>query len=55
MHIGADICERGVGIRMRDIFAGENRNVAICAMYILFYTTDPIEWDKSVNLSESKT
>jgi hypothetical protein len=34
---------------MGNILAGENGDIAICAMYILFYTTDPIEWDKSAN------
>ena len=34
---------------MRNVLAGENGDIAICAMYILFYTTDPIEWDKSAN------
>jgi len=48
MDISTDICERRVGIRMWNVFSSEDWDIAICAMYVLFYTANPIEWDKSV-------
>jgi hypothetical protein len=50
MNVGADVRERRVGIRMWDVFASEDWNVTICAMYVLLYTTNPIEWDKSARV-----
>jgi hypothetical protein len=34
---------------VRDVLAGEDGDIAICAMYVFLYTTDPIEWDKSAS------
>jgi hypothetical protein len=53
VNVGAHICERRVGIGMRNVLASEDGDIAICAMYILFYTTDPIEWDKLANFQAS--
>jgi hypothetical protein len=47
MDIGANFSKGGVGIGVWYVFASEDWDIAVCAMYILFYTTDPIEWDKS--------
>ncbi|KAI7091849.1 RabGAP/TBC [Hortaea werneckii] len=40
MNIGAGLSERRIRIRVRDVFAGEEWDVAICAMDILFYRGD---------------
>ena len=48
MNIGTDIRERGVGIRMWNILSSEDGDIPVCAMYVFFYTANPIEWDKSV-------
>jgi hypothetical protein len=47
MNVGADIRKRRIGIGMWNVLASEDGDIAICAMYVFFYTTDPIEWDKS--------
>jgi hypothetical protein len=46
MDVGPDVSERRVGVRVRNIFAHEDGNRAICAVYVLLYCTDPIEWGK---------
>jgi hypothetical protein len=33
---------------MWNVFASEDWDIAICAVYVFLYTTNPIEWDKSV-------
>lgn len=53
MHIGTNVCKWRVGIRMRNVLAGEDGNIAVCAMYILLYTTDPKEWEKLVKIQVS--
>lgn len=53
MNVGAHVRERRVGIGMRNVLAGEDWDIAVCAMYIFLYTTDPIEWDKSANFQAS--
>jgi len=50
VNVGAHIRKRRVGVRMRNVLAGEDGNIAICAVYVLLYTTDPIEWDKSASI-----
>jgi hypothetical protein len=46
MNIGAGISKRRIWVRMWNIFAREDGDVSICAMYIFLYMVDPIEWGK---------
>lgn len=55
MDVRANICKWRVGIRMRNILTSKDGDIAICAMYILLYTTNPIEWGKSVNIQKSES
>jgi len=50
VNVGAHIRKRRVRVRVRNVLAGEDGNIAICAMDVFLYTTDPIEWDKSASL-----
>jgi hypothetical protein len=46
VDISACIGEWRIWIRMWNVFACEDWDVAICSMYIFFYMADPIEWGK---------
>ena len=49
VNVGASFRKRRVGVGVRNVLAGKDGDIAICAMYIFLYTTDPIEWDKSAS------
>lgn len=46
VDIGACVSKWRIGIRMWNIFACEDWDVAICSVYIFLYMADPIEWGK---------
>lgn len=47
MYIGASFGKRRIRIWVRDIFTGEEWNVSVCPVYVLFYSTNPMRWDMS--------
>lgn len=49
VNIGTSFRKRRVRVRVGNVLAGEDGDIAICAMYVFLYTTDPIEWDKSAS------
>lgn len=44
MDVGADFGEGGFGVRMCDVFAFEEGDVAVGAVDVLFYIADPEKW-----------
>ena len=48
MNVGARFRERRIGVRMRYVFSFEKGDMAISAMDIFLYMSDPKQWDMSV-------
>jgi hypothetical protein len=46
VDIGASIGKRRVKIRVWNVFASEDWNIAVCSVHIFLYVADPIEWGK---------
>jgi hypothetical protein len=46
MNIRADFGKRRCWIRMGNVFAGEQRDIAISSVHILFYSADPTKCGK---------